>query len=260
MMSSPQMPRWRLPRSNIMKHHGQFEAKLFGSSNMIWDALACERSGIARTRGGDRSQRFGATTLDDIAEGRERILQVAERLIRRFGHPKTTMANIAWELGTSRATLYRYFPTKEALEEQVCVRVAYRTLRHLRDIPVEEKASIERLSALLLEVGRQTSSRIALEPHLHRLFVEAFRNRWQVSTEYLREVSALIEDVVGRGQADEAFAPDDPRKTTKFILGTMLVFVNPGLAELLSLDDADLSIDLATHVQSVINSIARKKL
>lgn len=243
-----------------MRHQGQIDAKLFGSSNMIWDALAFKRSGMARTRGDERAQRFAATAIDEIDEGRERILQVAERLIRRFGHPKSTMANIAWELGTSRATLYRYFPTKEALEEQVCLRVASRTLRHLRDILVDEDASIERLRVLLHEVGQQTSSRMILEPHLHHLFVEAFRNQWHVATDYLREISALIEDVVVRGQADETFVPADPSKTTKFILGSMLVFVNPGLTEQLNVDDPDLSIDLATHVQSVVNSITQKTL
>ncbi|WP_051439016.1 TetR/AcrR family transcriptional regulator [Ciceribacter selenitireducens] len=243
-----------------MRHQGQIDAGLFGSSNMIWDALAFKRSGIARTRGDKRAQRFAATTIDEIDEGRERILQVAERLIRRFGHQKTTMANIAWELGTSRATLYRYFRTKEALEEQVCAREASRTLRHLRDILLDEDASIERLRVLLLEMGRQTSSRMALEPHLHQLFVEAFRNQWHVAIEYLRQVRALIEDVVARGQADETFVPDDAGKTTKFIFGTMIVFVNPGLTELLKLEDAALSMDLATQVQSLVESIARKTL
>jgi AcrR family transcriptional regulator len=227
---------------------------------MIWDALAFKRSDMARPRGDKRSQRFAATTIDEIDDGRERILQVAERLIRRFGHQKTTMANIAWELGTSRATLYRYFPTKEALEEQVCAREASRTLRHLRHVLVDEDASIERLRVLLLEVGRQTSSRMASEPHLHQLFVEAFRNQWHVAIEYLRQVRTLIEDVVVRGQSDGAFVPDDPGTTTRFILGAMIVFVNPGLAELLKLDDAALSMDLATQVQSLVESLARKTL
>jgi AcrR family transcriptional regulator len=242
-----------------MGHQEQVGSKLFGSSDMIWDALAYRRSDIVQTRGRDVSHRFAATTLDDLDERRERILDVAEKLIRRLGHPKATMAAIAWELSTSRATLYRCFPTKEALKEQVCTRVAWRTVRHLRDIMVDEDAPIERLHVLLLEIGRQTASRMTLEPHLHQLFAEAFRNRWNVATEYLREVSTLIEDVVVRGQADGAFVPGDPGTTTKFITGTMLVFVNPGLTELLNLDDAALSIDLATHVQSVVNSIARKK-
>lgn len=243
-----------------MGHQEQVESKLFGSSDMIWDALAYRRSDIAQTRGRVVSHRFAVTTLDDLDERRERILDVAEKLIKLLGHPKATMAAIAWELSTSRATLYRYFPTKEALEEQVCLRVASRTVRNLRDILGDEDASIERLRVLLLEVGRQTSLRMALEPHIHHLFVEAFRNQWHVATDYLREISALIEDVIVRGQADKTFVQDDPSKTTKFILGSMLVFVTPGLTELLNVDDADLSIDLATHVQSVVNSIAQKTL
>jgi AcrR family transcriptional regulator len=243
-----------------MGHQEQVGSKLFGSSDMIWDALAHRRSDIVQTRGRDVSHRFAATTLDDLDERRERILDVAEKLIRRLGHPKATMAAIAWELSTSRATLYRHFPTKEALEEQVCVRVASRTVRHLREILVNEDASIERLRVLLLEVGRQTASRMTSEPHLHHLFAQTFRNRWHVATEYLREVGVLIEDVVVRGQADGAFVPGDPGATTKFITGTMLLFVNPALTELSNVDDAGLSMDLATHVQSVVNSIARKKL
>jgi hypothetical protein len=101
---------------------------------------------------------------------------------------------------------------------------------------------------------------MASEPHLHQLFVEAFRNQWHVAIEYLRQVRALIEEVVARGQADGAFVTDDAGKTTKFILGTMIVFVNPGLTELLKLEDAALSMDLATQVQSLVESLARKTL
>ncbi len=260
MMSSPQEALWRSRRSDIVTHQGQFETKLFGSSNMIWDALAFDRAGVAQTRGNARRQRLAATILDEMEEGRQRILNVAEQLIRRFGHQKTTMANIAWELSISRATLYRYFPTKEALEEQICVRVASRTFRHICDALVEEDGASEQLSKTLMELGRQTSSRMALEPHLHHLFAEAFRNRWHVATEYLREISRLIEEIVVKGQANKAFTPGDADKLTKFILGAMLVFVNPALTELLSKDDGELSMDLAMHVQSLVGSITRKNL
>ncbi len=260
MMSSPQEALWRSRRSDIVTHQGQFETKLFGSSNMIWDALAFDRAGVAQTRGNARRQRLAATILDEMEEGRQRILNVAEQLIRRFGHQKTTMANIAWELSISRATLYRYFPTKEALEEQICVRVASRTFRHICDALVEERGASEQLSKTLRELGRQTTARRAMEPHLHHLFAEAFRNRWHVATEYLREISRLIEEIVVKGQANKAFTPGDADKLTKFILGAMLVFVNPALTELLSKDDGELSMDLAMHVQSLVGSITRKNL
>lgn len=241
-----------------MGQHRNFQDRLFGSSDMIWDAFAYKRDGVARTRGDARAQRFATTTVDEIDEGRERILDVAEKLIRRFGHPKTTMANIAWELGTSRATLYRYFPTKEALEEQVCARVASRTLRQVRNAVAEQNQASAQLMTLFAELGRETSSRIALEPHLHHLFAEAFRNRWQVAPEYLREVNDLVEDIVVKGQAAGAFVPVHSAKMTKFVVISMLIFVHPAMAELLGFDDGELPVDLTTHVETIVGSIARE--
>ena len=133
-------------------------------------------------------------------------------------------------------------------------------VRQVRDALTEKQQAFDQLTTLLTDLGRQTFSRMALEPHLHHLFVEAFRNRWHVATEYLREVRDLIEGVVLKGQAEKTFVPGDGNKIMTFIMGAMLVFVNPGLTELLSFDDSELSVDLAAHVKSVVSSIAREKL
>ncbi len=45
----------------------------------------------------------------------EALLAAARRRYARFGPRKTTMAEVAREAGCSRATLYSYFPGKEAL-------------------------------------------------------------------------------------------------------------------------------------------------
>jgi AcrR family transcriptional regulator len=46
----------------------------------------------------------------DPDEVRARILEVAEEQFRRIGYHKTSVANIALELGMSRANVYRFFP------------------------------------------------------------------------------------------------------------------------------------------------------
>ena len=51
--------------------------------------------------------------LDPATE--ERLLDASERLHRRIGVAKTSMADVARAAGVSRATLYRYFDSREAL-------------------------------------------------------------------------------------------------------------------------------------------------
>jgi AcrR family transcriptional regulator len=59
----------------------------------------------------------------DPDEVRARILEVAEEYFRRVGHRKTSVADIASELGMSPANVYRFFPSRDAINESICQRV-----------------------------------------------------------------------------------------------------------------------------------------
>ncbi|MFD2782966.1 TetR/AcrR family transcriptional regulator [Novosphingobium pokkalii] len=55
-------------------------------------------------------------------ERRENILAVATEVFTQTGYGATSMSAIAAELGGSKATLYKYFPSKEQLFEAVLMR------------------------------------------------------------------------------------------------------------------------------------------
>jgi AcrR family transcriptional regulator len=69
-------------------------------------------SNIGSMPRGSRSQPTAATSADDA---RERILAAAERCIERHGIRKTTMDDIAAEVGLSRPSVYRYFADRDDL-------------------------------------------------------------------------------------------------------------------------------------------------
>ncbi len=73
----------------------------------------------------------------DVCLFRERILDVAEEHFRRIGHQKTSVDDMAVHLGVSRANIYRFFPSRSAINKSVCGRFLNRTIlfccnRHLR--------------------------------------------------------------------------------------------------------------------------------
>jgi TetR/AcrR family transcriptional regulator, repressor for uid operon len=51
---------------------------------------------------------------------RERILEAAERAFVRHGFHAATMSHVAEEAEMSAGNLYRYFPSKEAIVEELC--------------------------------------------------------------------------------------------------------------------------------------------
>src|ERR1700721_1600118 len=84
------------------------------------------------------SQPTAATSADDA---RERILAAAERCIDRHGIRKTTMDDVAGEVGLSRPSVYRYFADRDDLLIELIT-------RHARALLGRARKSISRQSSL----------------------------------------------------------------------------------------------------------------
>ncbi|WP_377828880.1 TetR/AcrR family transcriptional regulator [Bradyrhizobium lupini] len=56
-------------------------------------------------------------------EARARILGAAEEHFRLVGYHRTSVADIAAELGMSPANIYRFFPSRNAINESICERL-----------------------------------------------------------------------------------------------------------------------------------------
>src|ERR1700739_3701176 len=70
---------------------------------------------------GLRAQAAEATVGDDA---RERILAATERCVDRYGLRKTTIDDVACEVGLSRPSIYRYFVDRDDLLIELITRHA----------------------------------------------------------------------------------------------------------------------------------------
>ena len=84
------------------------------------------------------SQEIAPTSTDDA---RERIVAAAERCIDRHGIRKTTMDDVACEVGLSRPSVYRYFADRDDLLIELIT-------RHARALLVRARKSVSRQSSL----------------------------------------------------------------------------------------------------------------
>lgn len=86
-------------------------------------------SGACSAEGGPC--RLGRT---DPESRREHILSVASEVFAREGYGEASMSTIAAQLGGSKATLYKYFPSKESLFAAVMTGRCHKVLSPLRAI------------------------------------------------------------------------------------------------------------------------------
>jgi len=83
-------------------------------------------------------------------ETRKQIIETAERLYRQYGYRKTTVADIAAELGMSPANVYRFFASKDAISAEVATMVAD-AIRETVDLKVPEQTA-DTIRAAILHV------------------------------------------------------------------------------------------------------------
>lgn len=76
------------------------------------------------------------------------IIDATNALLAQKGYDLMTMDEVAAEVGIAKASLYKHFPSKEALAAAVMVRLLENTLAFVRGLDVQQ-AAIEQLKSVL---------------------------------------------------------------------------------------------------------------
>src|ERR1700704_3043058 len=143
---------------------------------------------------------------------RERILVLAERLLREIGYQKTTVADIAKVLRMSPANVYRFFDSKKAIHEGVArglmgeVEDAAQTIATGRG-----STAASRLRELMTTIHRMNCERYIGDSKLHEMVEIAMEESWEVCVAHMQRITETIAAVIAEGAASGEFeAPDVP--------------------------------------------------
>ncbi|UVO49666.1 TetR family transcriptional regulator [Sphingomonas sp. SUN019] len=171
---------------------------------------------------------------------REEILDAAERLYDRVGFEKTTIGDIARDLGMSSANLYRSFANRQAIDEAI----AARKLVVLEDVAwsAARTASIDAPAALrgtVLAVMRQSLALLFSEERMHRLCAVATQSRWPVVEKFVHDLRGALRHIVIEGQNAGTFAAGDPDRISGALFAALSKVWHPAMLETYRTDDLE---------------------
>jgi AcrR family transcriptional regulator len=176
---------------------------------------------------GSRSQPTAPANTDDA---RERILAAAERCIDRHGIRKTTMDDVACEVGLSRPSVYRYFADRDDLLIELIT-------RHARSLLDRARKSIARQSSLpdqIVESVLYTAEHARRDPltrHVIDPDATSLGRRMIASgtTEMMR--AEMWDPVLDAALANNELPPGLPRSDIHLWLGNVTLMVMRGLED-----------------------------
>lgn len=164
---------------------------------------------------------------DRTSSARRNIVQAAIHLYGEMGHKKTTVADIAKNLSMSSANVYRFFPSRRAIEEAVVEAVLEEAAGAAAEAARVGGPALRRLAAILKAIADCNEGRPAKHRRLHDLIALAVRQNWTVVLTYHDRITGLVRPIIGAGQARGELRGGSPMALTCCLLEAMDVHLNP---------------------------------
>ncbi|MDE5447031.1 TetR family transcriptional regulator [Bradyrhizobium sp. CSA207] len=170
-------------------------------------------------------------TGPDTDEARGRILKAAEEQFRRIGYHKTSVADIASELGMSPANVYRFFPSREAINESICARKVNEIVDVALAVAHATAPAKDKLGQLLTAIHHHNKMMLLREKHMHDLIVAGTQENWPIIEAHAERMATIFEAIIREGIEAGEFEVDDAADAARAVKSAFMPFFHPILIE-----------------------------
>jgi AcrR family transcriptional regulator len=202
----------------------------------------------------ERPAQRRATCPDEV---RGRILDVAEERFRRVGHRKTSVADIASELGMSPANIYRFFPSKDAISKSICMRVVNEVADIAIAIAGTEAPALEKLDRLLTAVYRHNKTKLIEERCIHDLIVAAVQENWEIVKAHIARMVTIFEAIIREGTETGELKIENPAEAARAVNVAFTPFFHPILIEHGVQHGEDTEVGLREQIRFILKALGK---
>ena len=161
----------------------------------------------------------------------ERILEVTEDVLRRFGLAKATVVDVARALDVSHGSVYRHFPSKASLREAVAKRWLDRVSAPLTAITNDTGPAPARLESWLRTLCSAKQKKVCEDPEMFATYLtlarEACATVWAHKEGLVDQLAGILSDGVKQG----VFEATDIRATARALFEATVRYHHPAHSE-----------------------------
>jgi len=190
---------------------------------------------------------------------RARIMETAETLFRRLGYAKTTVADIAAELGMSPANIYRFFPSKTAIVQAMCQRCLNELEEKVWAVARSRGPAASRLERLELEILAYHKENLLEEQRVSDIVQVAMEESWAAIVAHKEVIRTAIELILRDGIEASEFELVDPHETSNLIMKAYAGYCHPVLLAQGVQEGNDLEAEARALIRFLIRAITPRK-
>lgn len=159
---------------------------------------------------------------------RDQIVVAATEHFSQYGYEKTTVSDLAKTIGFSKAYIYKFFESKQAIGEMICSNC-------LREIEAEVVAAVsavdrppEKLRRMFKAIVEASLRLFFRDRKLYEIAISSATERWRSAIAHEEFVRQLILEVLQQGRESGEFERKTPiDETAAAIYLVMHPYINP---------------------------------
>jgi len=196
-------------------------------------------------------------TRKDSDEARARILEAAEEHFRRVGYNRTSVADIAAGLGMSPTNIYRFFPSRDVINESICGRVVNEIAHIASAIARTNAPAMEKLERLLTAVHHYAKMMLVEERPMHQLIVAATQQNWPIIKAHIERMVTIFEAIIREGVEAGEFDVDDAAQAARAVRSAFMPFLHPILIAHCVQHGEDTEAGLRNQIRFILKALGK---
>lgn len=163
---------------------------------------------------------------------RDQIVTAATEHFSLYGYEKTTVSDLAKAIGISKAYIYKFFESKQAIGEMICANC-------LRELEAEVRTAIEgtdrppeKLRRMFKAIVEASLRLFFRDRKLYEIAASAATEGWQSAVAYEDRIRKLLQDILQEGRQTGDFERKTPLdEASMAIYLVMRPYLNPLLLQ-----------------------------
>lgn len=163
---------------------------------------------------------------------REQIVNAATEHFSHYGFDKTTVSDLAKAIGFSKAYIYRFFDSKQAIGETICAQCLETFEVAFKEAVDAGGTATDKLRRLFKSLLGSALNLFSSDRKLYDIAAASTTQRWAAFRHYEDTIRLTLEEIILQGRETGEFERKTPLdETTRAILQAMQPFINPVMLE-----------------------------
>jgi AcrR family transcriptional regulator len=163
---------------------------------------------------------------------REQILEAAQEHFSHYGFDKTTVSDLAKAIGFSKAYVYKFFDSKEAIGEAICAKTLSAIVAAVEGAMAGASTPTEKFRRMFKTLTATGASLFFNDRKLHDIAAHSAGEGWPSARAYAERIRQILMEVVREGREMGEFERKTPLdETVHAIYLVVLPYANPLLLQ-----------------------------